>query len=198
MKHCAMAKQSYRLALMEYLATPLDSNTPSPSELNGHRFNSLLPNISTFSRHSDVLVSHHNAQLQCDKRGHTLPELPVGTKVGCRNHVTNKFEVGINSARDARLYTIHTENGIHVSRNHIDLKWTDAPFESKTKTQPFVSSNAKSKHAPTTPVPSSTNVKCTDKAKLIVKRVEVRKPNSMYTTCSGRISKPAIRLITQM
>ena len=40
-----MAKQSWRLALMEHLATPLDSNTLSLSELNGHRFNSLLPNI---------------------------------------------------------------------------------------------------------------------------------------------------------
>ena len=46
MKCCTMAKQSWRLALMEYLAMPLDSNTPSPSELNGHRFNSLLPNVS--------------------------------------------------------------------------------------------------------------------------------------------------------
>ena len=66
MKHCTIAKQSWRLVLMEYLATPLDSNTPSPSELNGCRFNSLLPNVSTFSsnRHSDVLVSCHAAQLQ--------------------------------------------------------------------------------------------------------------------------------------
>ena len=88
------------------------------------------------------------------------------------------------------------ENGVHVSQNHIDLKQTDAPFE------PFVSSNAKSKHAPpTTPVPSSTNIKCTGKAKLTEKRVEVMKSNltnSMYTTCSGHISKPATRLITQM
>ena len=129
---------------------PLDSNTPSPSELNGLRFNSLLPNVSTFSRHSDVLVSHHDAQLQYDKRGHVLPELSVGSKVGYRNHVTNKFDVGIISARDARSYTIYMENGVHVSQNHIDLKWTDAPFE--TKTQPFVSSNAKSKHAPPTTV----------------------------------------------
>ena len=102
MKHCTMAKQSSRLALMEYLATPLNNNTPLPSELNGHRFHSLLPNISTFSRHSNVLVSCHDAQLQHDKRGHVLPEFPVGSKVGYRNHVTNKFDVGIISARDAR------------------------------------------------------------------------------------------------
>ena len=117
MKCCTMAKQSWRLALMEYLVMPLYSNTPSPSELNGHRFNSLLPNVSTFSssRHSDVLVSCHDAQLQQDKRGHVLPELPVSSKVGYRNHVTNKFDVGNISARDARSYMIYTENGVHVS-----------------------------------------------------------------------------------
>ena len=93
-----------------------------------------------------------------------------------------------------------TENGVHVSQNCIDLKQTDTPFEPKT--QPFVSSNAKSKHAPlTTPIPSSINIKCTGKAKLTEKRVEVRKSNltnSMYTMGSGHISKPATRLITQM
>ena len=155
-----MAKQSWRLALVEYLAMPLDSNTPSPSELNGHKFNSLLPNIS-ISKHSDVLVDHHYAQLQCDKRGHVSPELPVGTKVGYRYHVTNKFNVGMVSARDSRLYTICMENGVHVSRNCIDLKWTDAPFEPKTK---FMSSNAKSMHTPLTV--SNSNVKLDTKAKL--------------------------------
>ena len=70
MKHCTVVKQYWRLALIEYLATPLDSNTPSPSELNGHKVNSLLPNVSTFSsKHSDALVSRHDAQLQHDKRG---------------------------------------------------------------------------------------------------------------------------------
>ena len=99
---------------MEYLVMPLDSNTPPPSELNGHRFNSLLPNI-THNKHSDKLVDRHDAQLQCTKGGHALPELPVGSKVGYRNHVTNKFDVSIISARDARLYTICMENGVHVS-----------------------------------------------------------------------------------
>ena len=159
----------------------------------------MLPNISTFSRHSNVLVSCHDAQLQ-HKRGHVLPELPVCSKVGYRNHVTNKFDVGIISARDARSITIHTENGVYVSQNHTDLKRADTPFEPKT--QPFMSSNAKSEHAPpTTPVPSSTNIKCTGKVKLTEKRVEVRKSNltnSMYTTRSGHISKPATRLITHM
>ena len=67
MKHCTMVKLSWRLALVECLATPLDSNTPSPSELNGHKSNSLLPNISSFSsKHSDALASPHDAQLYHD------------------------------------------------------------------------------------------------------------------------------------
>ena len=103
MKCCTLAKQSWRLALLEYLSTPLDSNTPSPSELNGHHFNSMLPNVSNFSmRHSDKLVEQHDAQLQCDNKGHTLPELPVGSTVGYHNHLTNKYGIGIVTEHDAR------------------------------------------------------------------------------------------------
>ena len=154
-----------------------------------------IPNIQML-RCSDVKC--HNAQLQHDTRCHILPELPVGSKVGYRNHVINNFDVGIISARDVRLYTICMENSRHISRNCIDLKWTDAPFEPKSQTK-SVSNFAKCKHAPTI-VPSSTNanVKHDNKAKLIGKRVEAGKSTSMYTTHSGHISKPATRLITQM
>ena len=155
-------KTVLEISLVAISCTPLDSNTPSPSELNSHKFNSLLPNISN-SKYSDVLAQHHDAQLQHDTRCCTLPELPIGSKVGYRNHVTNNFDVGIVSARDVRSYMIHTEHSTHVSRNHIDLKQTNAPFEQKTETQP-VSNFAKSKHAPTT-IPSNTNVKCTAKAR---------------------------------
>ena len=115
MHQCTMAKQLWRIALIEYLVTPLDSNTLSLSELNDHRFNSLLPNIS-HNKHSDQLVDRHDAQLQCNKRGHVLPELSVGSTVGYHDYVTNKFNVGVVSGRDARLYTIHTENGTHISK----------------------------------------------------------------------------------
>ena len=196
-----MAKQSWRLSLIEYLATPLDSNTPSPSELNGHRFNSFLPNVSTFSssKHSDVLVSHHDAQLQCDKRDHVLPELSVGSKVGYRDYVTNKLNVGIVSAKDARSYTIFTESGALISSYCIDLKCTDVLFDFKTS--PVVSSNAKSMHAPPSNLTKASNVKHSSKTKLTEKGVGVRKSNStnnVYKICSGHVSKPVTRLITQM
>ena len=67
MKKCTKAKRSWRLALLEYLATPLDSKTPSLSVLNGRKFGSMLPNVSNFSsQHSDKLVERHDAQLQHD------------------------------------------------------------------------------------------------------------------------------------
>ena len=77
-----MAKHSWRLALLEYLTTPLDGNMPSPSKLNGHKFNSLLSNANTLNDNSDILVKRHDAQLQQDTKGKLLPELPVGSKVG--------------------------------------------------------------------------------------------------------------------
>ena len=81
------------------------------------------------------------------------------------------------------------ESGTNISRNHIDLEWTNLPFES----QPVVSNFAKSQHAPSlNTVPSSTNanIKHSDKAKLIGKRVEASSndnKSSTYTTCSGQL-----------
>ena len=92
------------------------------------------------------------------------------------------------------------ESGINIGRNCIDLKQTDAPFESQP--QPVVSNFAKSQHAPSlNTVPSSTNanIKHSDKAKLTGKRVEASSNKSrMYITCSGRMSKPTARLIASM
>ena len=128
-----MAKQSWRLALLEYLTTPLDGNTPSPSKLNGHKFNSLLPNVNTLNDNSDILVKHHDAQLQRDTRGKLLPQLPVGGKVSYRNHITNNYDIGIVTAWNARSYQICTEHCTHISCNHVDLKCMDAPYEPHTK-----------------------------------------------------------------
>ena len=122
-----------------------------------------------------------------------MPELPVGSKVGYRNYLTNNFDIGIVSNQNDRSYTIITESGRNISRNRIDLKWTKAPFEA----QPVVSRIATS-HAPFNN--PNANVKHSGKANLIKKRVEVRQNNSegTYKTRSGHISRPTTRLITQM
>ena len=92
------------------------------------------------------------------------------------------------------------ESGTNISRNCIDLKQTDAPF--KSQPQPVMSKFAKSQHAPSlNTVTSSTNanIKHSDKAKLIGKRVEASSnKSSMYTTCSGCMSEPTARSIASM
>ena len=111
MKHCVASKQSWRLALLEYLATPLDSKTPSPSELNGRKFSSMLPSVSNFSsQYFARLIERHDAQLQHDTQGRTLKELPVGSTVGYHNHNIYQFNVGVVSERQGRSYAIGTES----------------------------------------------------------------------------------------
>ena len=198
-----MAKQLWRLALLKYLTTPLDGNMPSPSKLNGCKFNSLLPNVNTLNDNSDVLVKCHDAQLQRDTRGKLLPELSIGSKVDYRNHITNNYDIGIVIAWNARSYQICTEHSTHISHNRIDLKCMNALYEPCTKPSQTVSNFAKSSHANANP-PFPPNFKKVNKAKLIDKRISVSKTNSSnvtsnrYTTRSGRISKPTQRLISQM
>ena len=114
----------------------------------------------------------------------------------------NQFNVGVDSDRNARSYTILMENGTHISWNCIDLKCTSVQFDPKPstnvlpKTRHTVSNDANLKHAPPNPV-KITNVKCTGKANLTEKGINVSN-NSMYKTCSGHVSKPVTRSITQM
>ena len=198
-----MAKQSWGLALLEYLPTPLDGNMPSPSKLNGHKFNSLLPNVNTLNNNSDILVRHHGAQLERDTKGKLLPELPVGSTVSYRNHITNNYDVGIVTAWNARSYQIYTEHSTHISHNRVDLKCTNAPYEPHTIPSQTVSNFAKSSHANANP-PLPSNIKKDDKAKLVDRRISVGKTNASnitsnrYTTSSGHISTPTQRLISQM
>ena len=146
----------------------------------------------------DKLVERHNAQLQHDTQGHTLKELPVGSTVGYRDHANNQFHLGVVSGRKGRLYAISTESGRILSRNQIDLKWTNVPYVHKESV-----SYASSKHVSPPPNPDNTNVKFKqpNKAKLLEKEITVRKSNSgidVYRTHSGHISKPATRLFTSM
>ena len=119
-----------------------------------------------------------------------MPELPVGSRAGYQNHLANSFDIGIVSDRSDRSYTITTESGKNISRNHIDLKWTKAPFEAQP--HPVMSRIAKL-HTPSNN--PNTNVKHSGKANLIKKRVEVRQNNSecTYKMCSGHILRPTTR-----
>ena len=168
---------------------PLDSKSSCPSELNGRKFGSMLPNISNFSsQYSDKLVERHAAQLQHDTQGCTLKELPIGSTVGYCDHANNQFNVGIVSERNGRSYVVCTENGRKISQNHMYLRQTNVPCVQKPVNY------ANSKHVPIPPTPDNTKFKQPNKAKLLGKEINVRKSKNsgdVYRTCSGCISKPA-------
>ena len=174
MKCCVSAKQSWRLALLEYLSTPLDAKTPSPSELNGRKFGSMLPNISNFStQHSDILVERHTAQLQHDTKGCSMCELPG-------DHTKNQFNVGIVSDRKGRSYAITTESGQNVSRNRIDLKKTNVQY---TRQHNVSSANSMHANPSINPNTAKTNFKSSSKAELPGKEINVRNvKNDVYVT----------------
>ena len=160
-------------------------------------------NVNTLNDNSDILVECHDAQLQRDTRGKLLPDLPVGSKVSYRNHITNNYDIGIVTAWNAKSYQICTEHGTHISHNRMDLKCTNAPYEHHTKPSQTVSNFAKFSHANANP-PLPSNVKQVDKVKLIDRRISVSKTNSSNVTSnrymmqSGHILKPTQRLISHM
>ena len=88
MKQCYHANESWRLALLEYLSTTLDSNLTSPSELNGRQFSGLLPNLRCNSlpdSTSEALIDRHKKQLNCG-HGKGMRDLPEGSTVSYYDH----------------------------------------------------------------------------------------------------------------
>ena len=88
MKRCNHANESWRLVLLEYLATPFDSNLPSPSEFNGRQFSGLLPNLrynSLPDSTSEVLIDQHKKELN-HAHGKELRDLPEGSAVSYYDH----------------------------------------------------------------------------------------------------------------
>ena len=183
---------------MEYLSTPLDAKTPSPSELNGRKFGSMLPNVSNFStQHSDRLVERHTAQLQHDAKGRSMCVsclLAALSDTGTTLKI-NLMLVLFQIEKD-RSYAITTESGQNISHNRIDLKKTNVQY-----TQQHNVSSANSMHANLSinPNTAKTNFKSSSKAELPGKEINVRNvKNDVYVTRSGCMSKLTARLIASM
>ena len=95
------ANESWRLALLEYLATPLDSNIPSPSELNGRQFSGLLPNLRCNSlpdSTSEALIDRHKKQLN-RAHGKELRDLPEGSTVLYYDHTSKCWRTSLVQER---------------------------------------------------------------------------------------------------
>ena len=58
MKKCHETGTPWRLGLLEYLCTPLDEKTPSPSNLIGHQFKGLCPTFSSLQESQEGTLEH--------------------------------------------------------------------------------------------------------------------------------------------
>ena len=119
MKRCYHANESWRLSLLEYLTTPLDSNIPSPSELNGRKFSGLLPNLRCNSlpdSTSEALIDRHKKQLN-RTHGKELRDLPEGSTVSYYDHTGKCWRTGLVQERKDKSYIIANDRGLLISRN---------------------------------------------------------------------------------
>ena len=87
------------LGLLEYLCTPLDDKTPSPSSLIGHQFKGLCPTFSSLQESQEgtlehLIERHLHEKLYHDKRSRTLDDIPTGSNGAVLDHRSNTWTVG--------------------------------------------------------------------------------------------------------
>ena len=119
MKQYYHANKLWRLALLEYLTTPLDSNLASPSELNGRQFSGLLPNLRCNSlpdNTSEALIDQHKKQLN-RAHGKELRDLPEGSTFSYYDHTSKCWRTGLVQEKKDKSYIIANDRGLLISSN---------------------------------------------------------------------------------
>ena len=91
MKHCASAGKSWRIALLEYLATPLSTGIPSPAAMMGRDFRGLLPHLQHFLTDSTKEHLVHCHENQVCSGGHDLSDISIGSNVTFLDHRTGEW-----------------------------------------------------------------------------------------------------------
>ena len=98
MKCCLASNSSWRIALLQYLSTPLSSNIPSPSELMGRQFRGLLPffqnHTAAESVKEQVLLQKEKEKQKHDASAHDLPVMLVGATVAYINKDLKTWSIG--------------------------------------------------------------------------------------------------------
>ena len=121
MKHCLASNTSWRIALLEYLSTPLSSNLPSPSELMGRQFQGLLPYFQDHgtpeSVTEQIMLQKEKEKCRHDISAHDLPVIPIGATVAYINKNLKTLSIGKVEKHENCSYVILTEEGRLVSRN---------------------------------------------------------------------------------
>ena len=132
MKHCASAGKSWCTALLEYLATPLNTGILSPAAMMGRDFRGLLPHLQHFLPDStkEQLVHHHENQVHSS--GHDLPDISLGSNVTILDHRTGEWYPVKVQSQESRSYILTTEQGHTIFHNCVDIRPTNVSFNLQT------------------------------------------------------------------
>ena len=131
MKTCHETGTPWCLGLLEYLCTPLDDKTPSPSSLIGHQFKGLCPTFSSLQESQEGTLEHLierclHEKLYHDKKSRTLADIPTGNNAAILDHRFNTWTVG--NILD-RSFTVKLPNGKITHHNRVDLRPTSVQFQ---------------------------------------------------------------------
>ena len=134
------------LGLLEYLCTPLDEKTPSPSNLIGHQFKGLCPTFSSLQESQEGTLEHLiekclHEKLYHDKKSRTLVDIPTGSTAAVLDHRSNTWTVGHVLDRSNRSYTVELPNVRVIHHNRVDLRPTSVQFQPISTKPVSVSAN---------------------------------------------------------
>ncbi|CAB3247512.1 unnamed protein product [Arctia plantaginis] len=124
MKKSMHSKSDYRLALLEYLNTPISENLPSPAEiLQSRKLRSILPVVRCLHPSSGLikreLIRRQRIYKQYyDRNAKKLATLSVGQPVKIKDQNNNKWISGtITKQLRERSYEIKLSSGNIIVRN---------------------------------------------------------------------------------
>ena len=117
----------WHLDLLEYLCTPLDDKTPSPSSLIGHQFKGLCPTFSSSQESQEGTLQHLierclHEKMYHDKKSRTLADIPTGCNAAVLDHRSNTWTV-------RNILAVKLPNGKIIHYNRADLRPTSVQFQ---------------------------------------------------------------------
>ena len=134
MKKCYETGKPWCLGLLEYLCTPLDDKTLSPSSLIGHQFKGLCHTFSSLQESQEGTLEHLIERRLCeklyhDKKSRTLADIPTGSNAAVLDHRSNTWTVENILDKNNRSYTVKLPNGKIIHHNRVDLRPTSTQFQ---------------------------------------------------------------------
>ena len=187
MKKCHETGTPQHLGLLEYLCTPLDEKTPSPSSLLSRQFRGLCPIFSQTNSGEGVLENlinrWLNEKLHHDRRSRTLEDIPTGSTAAVLDHRSNTWTVGHVLDRTDRRYTVELPTGGIIHQNRVDLRPISVEFQCIPQSNIALSNNVQRTHDP---VPAITDTQTESSSP----KVPTAKP-----TVSKTVVKPTVGIV---